>query len=153
MDEHRWLQPLSRTKALSLLGSVPIGRLVFTHQALPAIRPVNHIVEGESVIVRATAGAAITSASQRGTVVAYEADSIDPETHLGWSVIVVGTARLLSDDRSAERYRARLRPWVSGSADDVITISADVVTGYQMLAGEPPAGQQAPAGQRAPAGR
>ncbi len=153
MDEHRWLQPLSRTKALSLLGSVPIGRLVFTHQALPAIRPVNHLVEGESVIVRATAGAAITAASQRGTLVAYEADSIDPETHLGWSVIVVGTARLLSDDRSAERYRARLRPWVSGIADDVITISADVVTGYQVLAGEPPAGQQAPAGQRAPAHR
>ncbi len=153
MDEHRWLQPLSRTKALSLLGSVPIGRLVFTHQALPAIRPVNHIVEGESVIVRATAGAAITSASQRGTVVAYEADSIDPETHLGWSVIVVGTARLLTDDRSAARYRARLRPWVSGTADDVITISADVVTGYQMLAGEPPPGHGTPAGHGAVAGR
>jgi nitroimidazol reductase NimA-like FMN-containing flavoprotein (pyridoxamine 5'-phosphate oxidase superfamily) len=149
MDEHRWLQPLSRTKALSLLGSVQIGRLVFTHKALPAIRPVNHLVEGESVIVRATQGAAITSASQRGVVVAYEADSIDPQTHLGWSVIVVGTARLLADERSAERYRARLRPWISGTVDDVITISAEVVTGYQMLAGEPPADFAASAGHRA----
>ena len=59
MDEHRRLEQLSRTRALDLLSSVNLGRLVFTHQALPAIRPVNHLVECESIIVRATAGAAI----------------------------------------------------------------------------------------------
>jgi hypothetical protein len=138
MDEQRWLQQLSRTKAVELLASVSLGRLVFTHQALPAIRPVNHLVEGESVIVRVTAGAAIPSAAGRGgVVVAYEADAIDVDTHLGWSVIVVGMARLLTDDRAAERYRARLRPWISGTVDDVLTISADMVSGFQLVAGEP----------------
>ncbi len=149
MDEQRWLQQLSRTKALELMGSVSLGRLVFTHQALPAIRPVNHLVEGESVIVRVTAGAAITSAAGRGgVVVAYEADSIDADTQLGWSVIVVGTARLLTDERAAARYRTRLRPWISGTVDDVITISADMISGYQMVAGEP-----AGLGQRTAASR
>lgn len=149
MDEHRSLQQLSRSKALELLGSVPIGRLVFTHQALPAIRPVNHLVEGESIIVRATSGAAITAAAKRdGTVVAYEADCIDPDSQLGWSVIVVGTARLMTDESAAARYRTRLRPWVSGPADDVITISADMITGYRMVAAEVPAGRT-PAGGRA----
>ena len=142
MDEHRSLQQLSRSKALQLLGSVPIGRLVFTHQALPAIRPVNHLVEGESIIVRATSGAAIIAAAKRdGTVVAYEADRIDPDSQLGWSVIVVGTARLMTDENAAARYRARLRPWVEGPADDVITISADMITGYRMVAVEVPAGR------------
>jgi nitroimidazol reductase NimA-like FMN-containing flavoprotein (pyridoxamine 5'-phosphate oxidase superfamily) len=137
MDEYRQLRQLSRTKALGLLGSVDLGRLVFTHKALPAIRPVNHLVEGESIIVRATSGAAITSAAGRsGVVVAYEADSIDPQTRIGWSVIVVGTARLLTDDAAAARYRARLRPWITGSVEDVITISADLVTGYQIVPGE-----------------
>lgn len=135
MDEHRQLQPLSRTKALALLGSVNLGRIVFTHQALPAIRPVNHLVESESIIVRATSGAAITAAAgNRGVVVAYEADSIDSESRLGWSVIVVGTARLLTDDLAAARYRARLKPWISGVVDDVITISADLVTGCEIVA-------------------
>jgi nitroimidazol reductase NimA-like FMN-containing flavoprotein (pyridoxamine 5'-phosphate oxidase superfamily) len=138
MDEQRSLRQLSRTTALELLGSVSLGRLVFTHQALPAIRPVNHLVEGESVIVRVTAGAAITSAAGRGgVVVAYEADEIDAQTQLGWSVIVVGTARFLTDERAAARYRARLRPWISGTVDDVITISADLISGYQMVAAEP----------------
>jgi len=138
MDDQRLLKQLTRTTSLQLLGSVSIGRLVFTHHALPAIRPVNHLVEGESIIVRATTGAAITSAAGRdGVVVAYEADSIDHETQLGWSVIVVGTARLLADEDAAARYRARLRPWIADAADDVITISADIVTGYQMVAAEP----------------
>ncbi|MGI9004723.1 MAG: pyridoxamine 5'-phosphate oxidase family protein [Streptosporangiaceae bacterium] len=144
MDEDRSLQQLSRSKALELLGSVPMGRLVFTHQALPAIRPVNHLVEGESIIVRATSGAAITAAAKRdGTVVAYEADRIDQDSLLGWSVIVVGTARLMADENAAARYRARLRPWISGPADDVITISAEMITGYRMVAVEVPVGASA----------
>lgn len=155
MDEHRWLQPLTRSKSLDLLASVGHGRLVFTHQALPAIRPVNHLVEGESVIMRATAGAAITSSAGRnGVVVAYEADSIDAASHLGWSVVVVGTARLLTDENAAARYRARLRPWISGTADDVITITSDVVTGYRLVAGAPgDVGQRAAAGSSSAAGR
>jgi hypothetical protein len=137
MDQHMKLQQLSRTSALELLGSVNLGRLVFTHQALPAVRPVNHLVECESIIVRATAGAAIISAANRhGVVVAYEADSIDPDSHVGWSVIVVGTARVLTDDAAAARYRARLKPWVAGPVDDVITISTDLVTGYELVPGE-----------------
>jgi hypothetical protein len=134
MDEYRLLGELGRSKALRLLGSVSLGRLVFTHHALPAIRPVNHVVEGETIIVRATAGAAITSATGRdGVVVAYEADEIDPATRLGWSVIVVGTARLMTDEVAAARYRARVRPWIGGTVDDVITISAELVSGYEML--------------------
>ncbi len=144
MDERRSLQQLSRSRALELLASVPMGRLVFTHHALPAIRPVNHLVEGETIIVRATAGAAITSAARRdGTVVAYEADSIDADSQLGWSVIVVGTARLMNDAHAAARYRARLRPWISDPADDVITISAEMISGYRMIPAEAPAGRSA----------
>jgi nitroimidazol reductase NimA-like FMN-containing flavoprotein (pyridoxamine 5'-phosphate oxidase superfamily) len=140
MDQHRWLAQLTRTTALDLLGSVPIGRLVFTRQTIPSIRPVNHLVEGESIIVRVSAGAAITAAAgegRSGVVVAYEADSLDPQTRLGWSVVVTGTARLLSDERGAARYRSRLESWLTGTRDDVIVITADVVTGYQLVAVEP----------------
>lgn len=142
MGEYRQLRQLSRTRALELLGGVSLGRIVFTHRALPAIRPVNHLVEGESIIVRATTGAAIISASRDGTVVAYEADSIDPDTHDGWSVIVVGTARLLTDDAAAARYRLLLHPWISGESDDVIMISTDMVSGYEMVPDYPADGHQ-----------
>jgi nitroimidazol reductase NimA-like FMN-containing flavoprotein (pyridoxamine 5'-phosphate oxidase superfamily) len=135
--ESRQLQELSREESLRLLGSVPLGRVVFTDQALPAIRPVNHLVDGERVIIRSHTGAAILSAAARGVVVAYQADSIDPEFRLGWSVVVTGVARLVTDPALVERYQSRLRPWIDRPMDQVIAISADIVTGF-VLTGVPP---------------
>jgi pyridoxamine 5'-phosphate oxidase-like protein len=135
MTALRRLEALPRAESLRLLSSVSLGRLVFTHLALPAIRPVNHAVAGEQVIIRAYLGTAISTAvrGQAGTVVAYEADLIDPDTHLGWSVIVVGRATRLTDQAKAARYRELLRPWVDGGADDLIAIQADMVDGFRLV--------------------
>jgi hypothetical protein len=125
---------LSRAEALHLLASVPVGRVVFTHQALPAIRPVNHLVEGGRVVIGLTAGAAIAASSGAGgTVVAYEADSLDPAERSGWTVTVVGLARLETDSDAVLRYRTRLRPWLAGAMTDVVTISSEIVTGYRLI--------------------
>ena len=131
----RKLEALRREESLRLLRSVSVGRLVFTHLALPAIRPVNHAVEGDQVIIRAYVGTAIDTAvgSNSGMVVAYEADFIDPDTHLGWSVIIVGRASRLTDQDEAARYRELLRPWVVDGADDLIVIQADMVDGFRLV--------------------
>jgi nitroimidazol reductase NimA-like FMN-containing flavoprotein (pyridoxamine 5'-phosphate oxidase superfamily) len=141
----RGLRELSRAESLRLLASVPLGRVVFTDRALPAIRPVNHLVDGERVIVRSHTGAAILCAAERGVVVAYEADAIDAEFRLGWSVVVTGVARLVRDPARAAAYRRRLRPWVDLPMEQVIEISADIVTGFA-LSGVPPAPVAPPVG-------
>ena len=129
----RQLEALPRGESLRLLGTASLGRVVFTHLALPAIRPVNHIVEDGKIIVRTHMGATITSAVDgTGTVVAYEADMIDPEDQLGWSVVVVGRANLVADPGEIARYQKALRPWVSGDMDKVIVITADMVDGFRL---------------------
>ncbi len=132
----RRLKPLPREESLQLLRSVSVGRLVFTHLALPAIRPVNHVVDGDQVVIRAYVDTTIDVAvgDNTGTVVAYEADLIDPDTHLGWSVIIVGRASRLTDRVEADRYRRLLQPWVDGGPDDVIAIRADMVDGFRLVA-------------------
>ncbi|MFD8141548.1 pyridoxamine 5'-phosphate oxidase family protein [Streptomyces sp. NPDC059708] len=45
----RRMRELDRAEALRLLATVSLGRVVFTHRALPAVRPVNHLVDGEDV--------------------------------------------------------------------------------------------------------
>ena len=121
---------------MRLLGSVSLGRVVFSARALPAIRPVTHLVDGDHVIIRTDRDAAITSElrARTGTVVAYEADAIDTTEHLGWSVVVVGVAHRVIDPDDAAAYRQALRPWVSGAKDQVIAIHADVVTGFRLVA-------------------
>jgi hypothetical protein len=67
----------------------------------------------------------------QGAVVAYQADSIDPVERTGWSVVVTGVARIV-DERVASRYRELLQPWVDRPMDQVISISADLVTGFAL---------------------
>lgn len=137
MTDERSMLELPRAESLRLLASVPVGRLVFTYQALPAIRPVNHLVEDDKVVIGLTPGSAIAgSTGQGGTVVAYEADSLDLSTRQGWTVIVVGIARLESE-AAALRYRAELRPWLAGATTDIISISAEMVTGYRLVPASP----------------
>jgi hypothetical protein len=128
---------------MRLLGTVALGRLVFTHLALPAVRPVNHVLDGDEIIIRAELGRVISSAAAAdggpGTVVAYEADLIDPVDHLGWSVIIVGRASRLTDPGKIEKYRLVLRPWVAGDMDEFITIRADMVDGFKLDRAESPA--------------
>jgi hypothetical protein len=137
MSYERRMEELTRPQSMELLGSVPVGRIVFTHHALPAIRPVNHLVADELIIVRATDAAAISAAAEyRGTLVAYEADALDPVRRVGWSVIVIGTARQVTDPVVAARYRRLLDPWIAGPTDDVISISTDMVHGYRLVPGD-----------------
>jgi len=40
---------LTKPRSMELLGSVPVGRVVFTHHALPTVRPVNHLVADDLI--------------------------------------------------------------------------------------------------------
>jgi len=135
-SEARRLEKVSPRESMRLLGTVSLGRVAFTTRALPAIRPVNHLVDGDYIIIRTDAEAAITTSlrSESGSVVvAYQADMIDYAEHLGWSVTVVGLAQQVVDPDDAATYRRALRPWVEGEKDQVIAIHAELITGFRLV--------------------
>ncbi|WP_328500552.1 pyridoxamine 5'-phosphate oxidase family protein [Streptomyces sp. NBC_00457] len=127
---------LDTTEALRLLGSMSLGRIVFTQHALPTIRPVNHILIDGDIVIRTHEGGALTSHTRQagvpGVVVAYEADTIDPDTHLGWSVVVTGYAHLVTDPEELAIYQALLHPWVQQTMDHAVRIHPDLVTGIRL---------------------
>jgi nitroimidazol reductase NimA-like FMN-containing flavoprotein (pyridoxamine 5'-phosphate oxidase superfamily) len=142
------LRPLGRNRCLELLASVPVGRVVFTTRALPAIRPVNHLVDGDTIVIRTSLGTSLASAvtTDGSVVVAYEADVIDTASGTGWAVVVTGTARLVLDPDLAARYERDLHPWIDGAANCVIGIDCDLVSGYELTGPTPsPAGASASA--------
>jgi hypothetical protein len=129
----RSMVEIDREEALALLGSVDMGRIVFTRDALPAIRPVNHALVDGHLVVRTHEGAALTAAVHGpGTVVAYEADMIDQQTHLGWSVVVTGFAHLVSDPDQLTRYEMLVAPWVGHAMRHAVLIRLDMVSGFRM---------------------
>ena len=117
-------------ESLRLLGSVGVGRIVFSHQALPAIRPVNHILHDGQIIVHTQPGAAVLSSLD--TVVAYEADRVCEDDHIAWSVIAVGIARRVRDRHEISRYHDLLRPRVRGEMTEVLRIDPELVTGLSL---------------------
>lgn len=148
------MRPLPRGEALRLIGTVPLGRVVFTRHALPAVRPVNHLLDGEDIVLRVHDGGALaalaTPSDGAGVVVAYETDDIDTRTRLGWSVVVTGYARPVTDPAQAAAYEDRLRPWVLARQPcRVVRIRPDLVTGFRL---ERAAGPERAAGAEPPAG-
>lgn len=137
----RQMEELSADEALQLLGTAELGRIVFTRHALPAVRPVNHVLDAGDIIIRVQDGstlAALLAAQEgAGVVVAYEADDIDTGEHLGWSVVATGYATAVTDPDEIERYLRLLQPWATGSASWAIRIRPDLVTGFRLREGGP----------------
>jgi len=135
MTRPRQALELTEGECWQLLKSASLGRVVFTHHAMPAIRPVNHLVDGRTIIFRSHLGAAIVSRAGAGdgTVVCYEADDLDATRHTGWSVIVTGLARLVREPAAIERYERALEPWIAGQMDHVISIEPRFISGIRLV--------------------
>ncbi|MEV6833020.1 pyridoxamine 5'-phosphate oxidase family protein [Streptomyces sp. NPDC051133] len=129
---------LGRAEAMRLLGSVSLGRIVFTRQALPTVRPAGHVLDDGDIVIRTYEGAAPASHPLRDedtavvadAVVAYEADAIDPDTHLGWSVVATGYAHLITDPGELARVGRMLYPSAARQGmDRAVRIRPELITG------------------------
>ncbi|GLW64894.1 pyridoxamine 5'-phosphate oxidase [Actinomadura rubrobrunea] len=127
------LQILGPRECLDLMRSVPIGRIVFTDRALPAIQPVNFVLDGDdSVVIRTMPGSKLAAAT-RGAIVAFEADQFDAATRTGWSVTLIGPARAVTAPAERARLaRLPLSPWSPGSRDHFIRVVPRQVTGRRV---------------------
>jgi uncharacterized protein len=94
-DEDRLREVLDEAECRRLLATTQAGRLGFTDAALPAIDPVSFTVEDGHVLIPARMGSPVVDAV-RGSVVALQADTYDPDARTGWSVTVVGPSRIIT---------------------------------------------------------
>lgn len=123
------LQQLDVNRCYELLGTDNVGRIVYTDGAMPAITPINYVLDGHHVVFRTKAGSRLARAVD-GAVVAFEVDQLDRSTRTGWSVVVTGVARALGEGSDQRRNAAlTLAPWAGGRRDQSFAISPGVVTG------------------------
>ncbi|MFF9348755.1 pyridoxamine 5'-phosphate oxidase family protein [Streptomyces sp. NPDC014734] len=127
---------LTDHQAMRLLAGVSLGRIVFTQQALPAIRPVNHVLDRGRIVIRTHRDSDLFAQAglhgDRGVVVAYQADDIDPLTHLGWSVVATGYCRPVTDPDALMRYQRLIRPWSDQMMECAVHIRPHLVTGIRL---------------------
>ncbi len=132
------LKQLTKEECLRLMASVPVGRIIYTRQALPAVELVNFALDNGDVIIRTDHSGKLAAAT-RGAVVAFEADSVDPVRQVGWSVTVIGKSQEVTDPEEIGRLKQmNLHSWAPGERDHFIRISPGIFNG-RLLA---PPGQQ-----------
>ncbi|MFJ4641709.1 pyridoxamine 5'-phosphate oxidase family protein [Streptomyces hygroscopicus] len=124
---------LDRQECLRRLAMVPVGRVVYTWQALPAVLPVNFSLDADSsVLLRTSAGSGLVHAID-GVVVAFEADDFDAAARSGWSVVVTGRAAVVTDPAELERLsRVGPRSWVVTRDDVLVRVESEMVTGREV---------------------
>lgn len=127
---------LDRDECLRLLATAPVGRVVYTRQALPAVMPVGFGLDQDgAVLLRAPAASELVRAVD-GAVVAFEADAVDVAARCGWSVVVTGRAVVVTGRAEREGAERAAPPSRASSPDEVLVrIDAELVTGRRLVVG------------------
>ena len=140
------LTQLPRNECLTLMASVPVGRVIYSRRALPAVELVNFAFDAGDIVLRTDPSGKLAAAA-RGAVVAFETDCLDLENQAGWSVTCIGPSREVTDPKEISRLQTiGLSSWAPGPRDHFIRISPEILNGRYLHAN----GQQRPA--RRPAG-
>lgn len=123
------LTVLTPATCLALLRTTPVGRIVYTERALPAIRPVNFLLHDDGIVIR-TSGQGALGAAADGAVVAFEADHFTDNPRTGWSVTVLGRARQITDpDQIHELSALDLQPWTPVMHGNFLVITIELISG------------------------
>jgi uncharacterized protein len=118
---------VSEEDCWDLLGSQSIGRLAVVIDDRIDIFPVNYAVEGRSVLFRTNEGRKTRGA---GTAeVAFEVDSVEPEAHAGWSVVVHGEPEHVTGQ--VEPGAVTAQPW-AGRKELLVRIKPRSITGRRV---------------------
>jgi nitroimidazol reductase NimA-like FMN-containing flavoprotein (pyridoxamine 5'-phosphate oxidase superfamily) len=130
-DRHG-LEVIGLEQCLTLLASRPYGRLAYLDAGAPSIVPVNHLVDGSTVVFRSLDGGKLAAAIFERPV-AFELDELDFTTRSGWSVVVRGRAEII-EDTDAGKYDTWLDSWAvpEGAQTTWVRIIADEVSGRRL---------------------
>lgn len=127
-------EEIASEECLQLVARSSFGRVAFIDtQHQPLIVPVTYHFTPEQIVIRTEHRTELAKASRR--VVALEVDDVNPSTHEGWSVLVRGQVREVTDavdDRSDSLRPTAVGTWVAGEMSRGLVIEPSAVTGWRL---------------------
>ncbi|MFJ5530293.1 helix-turn-helix domain-containing protein [Streptomyces sp. NPDC093261] len=123
---------LTTQECQELLSTHGVGRLAVSTASGPLVVPVNYSVVEGTVVFRTLPHAVPSQAP--GPQVAFEIDHVDGALSQGWSVLVRGQARAVTDPESVRRLeeQAYSAPWAGGQRELWIRIEPLSITGRRI---------------------
>lgn len=126
------LSDLDEEECRGLLSTHGVGRLAFTSKHGPAVFPVNYDVTDRAVVFRTAPGSVAASAVDQQ--VAFEVDRVDDTMSCGWSVLVVGQCRAVTDPEELRRLdeAAHTKSWAGGRRTGWLAVDVERLTGRRI---------------------
>ena len=102
---------IDEADCIELMSSTPIGRIGFTVDGHPMVVPVNFAWHDDGIVFRTLEGQKLDAAAE-GQTVCFQIDSWSREDRSGWSIVVVGRAREVTNFAEREELEGiGLVPW------------------------------------------
>lgn len=134
VDDRNGMEILSEDECWQLLGNSSVGRLAVAPAGRPDIYPINYLATNGTLVFRTAEGTKLTSLVINQSV-AVEIDGYSPESNEAWSVVVSGTASLVSDDDAAAAMESLpLFPWNTSPKHHFVEVVPRRITGRRFLA-------------------
>jgi len=133
---HPRLLDLHPDECRTLMSTHGVGRVAVSTAHGPALVPVNYEVVDDAIAFR-TAPDSVPAAAV-GSEVAFEVDHVDEAMSQGWSVLVVGPAREVTDPDAVRKLvdRAHTTPWPGGEREMWVSIQPTRITGRRITPAE-----------------
>jgi CBS domain-containing protein len=123
---------LSEGQCRLLLGRELVGRVAVSEDALVTVFPVNYAVVSDEILFFTGGGTKLRAATAHSRLT-FEVDHLDPFAQTGWSVVVVGLAREVTEPVVVAGARAAgLRPWAHGDRSHLVALTTEVVSGRRV---------------------
>jgi uncharacterized protein len=127
---------LDEEQSWRLLENTRHGRIVLSAAGESDIFPVNYRAHDGVLLMRTAPGTKLAEITINANVL-FEADGIFSEE--AWSVVVKGTARLLTTDQEiADAETLNLKSWVPTLKDFYVEIKPSLISGRHFNLGEQP---------------
>ncbi|MFI5286581.1 MAG: pyridoxamine 5'-phosphate oxidase family protein [Candidatus Dormibacteria bacterium] len=128
------LETLTREECLALLRQAVVGRIGYVADGIAIILPVNFTMLDGDIVFCTAKGSKLSWLSLRRRV-SFQADESGPADHQGWSVLVQGVAREITDPGELAVLRRRpLRSWLRSPEEHWVRISVESISGRALHA-------------------
>ena len=128
-QEQPQLETLTQAECFELLQRAVVGRVGYVADGLAIILPVNFTMLDGDIVFCTAKGKKLSWLNLRGRL-SFQADDSSPADHQGWSVLVHGVAREVTDpDELAVLRRRPQLSWIRSSEEHWVRIGVESISG------------------------
>ena len=133
MTESSHIEIMDENECFELLKTQSVGRLGIVADSRPLIFPVNYVFDDYAIVFKTTIGTKFEHSALNS--VSFEVDSLDYVNRSGWSIMVDGVGREITnaiDNISESERHLQFDSWVNEEDEHYIRIHINSISGRKI---------------------